>query len=119
MGKKLTRVPPTYSNTRASHNADMIYEVADEDGKVRKYFEPHPLGSVKARRSRQRHHPFFTKTRHKGSDWFDLLNNRGTTEDEPKAEGDKKEESSASSESVKTSAGEDRSKDSSNSGDSK
>jgi hypothetical protein len=70
---KVTKVPPTYSERIASHNPDLNYDVQDPDGRTKKLFLQHPDGTRKQRRYKQRHHPYFTKRRHRGREWFGLM----------------------------------------------
>lgn len=88
---KKDKVPPTTVSTLgASHNPELMYQVQDEDGNVRTYFETHPLGNRKTRRYRSRHHPYFTKTRTGGRDWEitlrDLSRERSQEQSSPPSE---------------------------------
>ena len=68
--KSHRRVPPTYGSTPgASHDPNLTYQVEDDNGKVRTYFEIHPGGNRKERRYRRRHNPRFTKKATGGRDW--------------------------------------------------
>ena len=69
MGKKRTRVPPTKATTYAMHDPALSYEEQDPNGKVRKFFMEHLYGPRRMRRSARRHHPFYTKSHHKGREW--------------------------------------------------
>jgi hypothetical protein len=56
----------------ASYQPGSYQLVQDENGKVRKYFIQNPIGNRRQRRVSQKHHPFFTKRRHKGREWHQL-----------------------------------------------
>lgn len=57
----------------ASHDEFLRTREKGADGKYRTLWLTHPHGNRKVRRYRQRHHPFFTKSRHKGRDWGILV----------------------------------------------
>jgi hypothetical protein len=69
------RVPGMYKfgyrsgNVNASHDPDLHYQIMDTDGSVKTFYNTHESGNRRMRRSRQQHHPFFTKTRTGGRDW--------------------------------------------------
>jgi hypothetical protein len=65
------RVAPTYygSTMGASHDPNLHYQVQDEEGTVKTYFETHPHGNRKQRRYHRRHNPRFTKVATGGRDW--------------------------------------------------
>ena len=57
------------STPGASHDPSLTYQVQDEDGNVKTYFETHPRGNRRQRRSEQRHLPRYTKKATGGRDW--------------------------------------------------
>ena len=82
--KSHRRVPPTYGSTPgASHDPNLYYQVQDEDGKVRTFFEIHPNGNRKQRRYWRRHNPRFTKKATGGRDWqvLDRMRQQQANED--------------------------------------
>jgi hypothetical protein len=84
--KSHRRVTPTYygSAQGASHDPNLMYQVQDEDGTVKTYFEIHPYGSRKERRYHRRHNPRFTKKATGGRDWqvLDRMRQSQKNEDE-------------------------------------
>lgn len=76
------------TDVAASQNPALFYQEQDQYGTVRTFFETHPAGNRKTRRSRQRHYPYFTKSHHKGRDWWraqeariDLIDTGGKDDD--------------------------------------
>lgn len=69
--KSHRKVPPTIHGSAqgASHDPNLYYQVQDEDGAVKTYFEIHPNGNRKMRRYYRRHNPRFTKKATGGRDW--------------------------------------------------
>jgi len=77
VSKSHRRVPPTYGSTLgASHDPNLYYQVQDEEGTVRTYFETHPNGNRQQRRYYRRHNPRFTKKATGGRDWQILMRMR-------------------------------------------
>lgn len=81
--KSHRRMPPTYESAPgASHDPSLYYDVLDEDGTLKRYFETHPGGNRKQRRYRRRHSPQFTKKATGGRDWQVLQKSRQEELDE-------------------------------------
>lgn len=77
------RVPPTLRSTPgASHDPALFYQVEDEEGTVRTFFETHPAGNRKVRRYTRRHDPKYTKKATGGRDWQALQRAQARRENE-------------------------------------
>jgi hypothetical protein len=93
------KVPPTHAvkdeagnSVTAKHNPNLVTEVQDSEGQVRTFFSTHPAGNRVQRRSRQRHHPFFTKDRSPGREWLQAMREHHRAQAEArkeKSEGEK------------------------------
>jgi hypothetical protein len=70
------KVPESKAVKVAIHDPNLVYQEQDSEGKVRTLFLTHPNGNRMLRRSRQRHHPFFTKDRSPGREWLQDLRAR-------------------------------------------
>ncbi len=68
----MDRIPGTFSTKKASHDPDLVYQIADEAGKVETFYLEHEAGPRRQRRYRQRHHPYFTKTHTSSREWYIL-----------------------------------------------
>lgn len=84
--KSHRRVPPTYygSTQGASHDPNLYYQVQDEEGTVKTYFETHPHGNRKQRRYHRRHDPRHHKKATGGRDWQVLDRTRQQRQNEDK-----------------------------------
>jgi len=65
----MSKVVGTYTAKKAAHDPDLVYQVQDPDGTIQTFYNEHENGPRRQRRYKQRHHPFFTKTRTGGRNW--------------------------------------------------